>query len=123
MENITRKLSVSLTEEEQLEIGLRLADLEINISTIEFEKSAMMKEYNDDIKGKEKDVLDLSRTLKAGEKEEEVECYWTNDDPAEGQKTLYRFDTAEKLETDFMELFDVENEEQEKMEEETVNAE
>ena len=119
MENITRTLAVSLTEEEQLEIGLKLADLGISIGELEAEKSVMMKEYNDEIKGKSKDALDLSRTLKAGEKEEDVECSWANDDPEAGQKTLYRNDTSEKLETETMELFDVEVKE---LEEETITT-
>ena len=73
-ETIIKTLPVKLTEEEQLEIGLNIADNEIAIGRLDAEKSAMAKEYGDEIKGKWKENMGLSRTLKAGVKEEEVEC-------------------------------------------------
>ena len=116
-EAIIRTLPVKLTEEQQLEIGLMIAGNEIDIGRLEAEKSAMTKEYNDEIKGKWKENLDLSRTLKAGTKEEQVDCYWSTDDPEDGKKTLYRTDTSEKLETESMDLFDGGKEDEEKQEE------
>ena len=106
-DTIIKTLPVKLTEEQQLEVGLFIAGNEIDIGRLEAEKSAMTKEYNDEIKGKWKENLDLSRTLKAGVKEEEVECRWENDNPEEGQRTLYRADTSEKVgESEPMDLFD-----------------
>ncbi len=112
-ETIIRTLPVKLTEEEQLEIGLNIAGNEIDIGKLEVEKSAMAKEFGDEIKGKWKENLDLSRTLKAGVKEEEVGCSWATDEPEPGQRQLYRNDIPEEKvgEPEPMNLFDGNTEE------------
>jgi len=125
-EKITRTLPVELSQEQKDEIGLRLADLNIDIETKIDIKKALPKQ----IEGLQEQAANLGHQLKTGTIETEVDCYWATDDPEEGKKQLYRTDTAESVgEPVDMELFDEaeitlpENPEDVETVEETENAE
>ncbi len=119
-EIIIRTLRCPLTDEQQIEIGQRLAEINIEIEAKIELKKALPKE----IEGLQERAASLGHTLKDGSELKEVECYWSLDDPEEGKKQLYRVDTAESVGDPVdMELFDVEElpeNPEEKMEEENA---
>lgn len=106
-EKIVRILPVPLTEEELVSIGSELSGYQLEKEKLESEKTAIVKDYNDQIKGKEMLISGLAHQINVGTKNVEVECFWTPDDPIEGKKTLYRFDTGEFIETKEMDLLDL----------------
>lgn len=105
----TRILPVPLTEEEKLELGNKIAELEIEIESIEADKKSDNDHYNSKIKSKSSEALSLSKELKAGTKDVEIDCEWYMNEPEEGKKTLKRLDTFEVVEITEMDLLDNEN--------------
>lgn len=106
-EKIVRILPVPLTEEELVSIGSELSGFQIEKEKLESEKAAMVKDYNDQIKGKEMLISGLAHQINVGTKDVEVECYWTPDDPEEGKKSLFRSDNSELVEIKEMDLLDL----------------
>lgn len=102
-EIIIRTLRCPLTDEQQIEIGQRLAEINIEIEAKIELKKALPKE----IESLQEGAASLGRKLKEGFELQDVECYWAVDDPEEGKKQLYRIDTAEPVGDPVdMELFD-----------------
>lgn len=101
-----RILPIQLDEEELIKIGNELSQIQIAKEQLETEKAATVKGYNDQIKEKEVIISSLAHQINAGTKDEEVECYWTNDEPEAGKKSLIRYDTGEIVEVKDMDLFD-----------------
>lgn len=110
MQKVYELLPIEMTEEEKVVLGQDIADLEIEIEQIEADKKRDNDHYNSMIKDKAANVLVLSKRLKQGTKDAEVECYWLQDDPRPGMKTLYRFDSGEKVRIEEMSLFDEQTE-------------
>ena len=106
-EKIVRILPVPLTEEELVSIGSELSGYQLEKEKLESEKTAIVKDYNDQIKGKEMLISGLAHQINVGTKDVEVECYWEPNDPEEGKKTLYRIDTSKLVEIKEMDLLDM----------------
>ena len=106
MENETRTLPCPLTEEQQIELGQRLAELNINIEGKLDLKKALPKQ----IEFLQEEAAELGHRIKNNAEEKQIECYWQVDDPVPGKCTLYRFDTGAIVETRDKGLFDQPNE-------------
>ena len=115
-ETISRMLPVTMTSEDKLTTGRKIADLEQEIDAFESEKSATNKRFTDTIKGRRQEVRDLSKQLILGESDKPIECRWELNLPIVGKKTLFRVDIAEKVSVEDMELFDTEENEEERPE-------
>jgi hypothetical protein len=105
-DKLTEILPVPLTEEDKLELGAQIAQFEIEVEEIEHDKKTDNDLYNSRLKEKSAEALQLSKQLKSGTKDAEVECYWGLDDPKPGQKTLYRYDTGEVVRITSMQIND-----------------
>lgn len=118
IETVNKRLPVELSQEEKDELGLKLADLNIEIETKIEIKKALPKQ----IEGLQERAAILGHELKTGTVEKDVECYWEINEPVEGKKQLYRTDTGEPVgEPVDMELFDSKEELPENPEEAEVS--
>ncbi len=92
-EKITRNLIVPLSDEDKVELGNQLADLNINIESKMDWKKALPKQ----IESLQEEAAEIAHKLKTGTKQSEIECYYAEDDPEPGKRQLYRIDTSEKV--------------------------
>lgn len=98
METTFRTLPRPLTDQEKIEIAEQMVHKQNQINEIE------------DLKKKlnplRADLASLSKIFDKNSKDEQVECYWSEDNPEPGQKTLYRMDTGEEIEVAAMTVED-----------------
>lgn len=110
MTNLTltekRTLRVKLSDEKKAMHLDKMANLIKDNETLEKEKKIANEEFNSTIKSNDAQLLALANEVKDLASEEEIDCYWITDDPNPGEKTLYRNDTSEKVETVPVDLFD-----------------
>jgi len=106
MQQYTEKLPVQLSDETKQQIADELTEIEINLSKIEEEKSSYNKDANEQIKSLKLQALNLSKRYQSEGELKDVECYFVFDEPEEGQKTIYRSDTGEKVRVTDMNIFD-----------------
>ena len=97
METIKRTIECEMSDTEKMELGDRVATLEIEIEEVEGRKKAAVTSFNGIITEKQATCLALSKQLKTGMSTEEIECYFTLNEPKVGMKQLYRFDNSEPI--------------------------
>jgi uncharacterized coiled-coil protein SlyX len=97
METIKKLIDCPMGDEQKMEIGNRIATLEIEIEEVEARKKSAVASFNADITEKQATCLQLSKQLKLGISQEEIECFYALNEPKTGQKQLYRFDNSEKI--------------------------
>jgi len=107
--NEKRKFSIPLPAEKQLEIGNKLADINIEIE----KKLDLKRTLPKNIESLQEYAAELGHKLKDGTESQEVDCFWVVDDPKPGLASLYRYDNSEKVDERAMNLFDVEDEQPE----------
>ena len=97
-----RTLPCVLTDEERKEKARELARHHIEIGRLSDEKKAVVDEYKHKLSAHEAKVGEFSTQIHAGFESREIQCWWEMNTPTLGQKTLYRSDTGELVETDKM---------------------
>jgi ribosomal protein L19 len=97
METIKRTIECEMSDTEKMELGDRVATLEIEIEEVEGRKKAAVTSFNGIITEKQATCLALSKQLKTGMSTEEIECYFALNEPKVGMKQLYRFDNSEPI--------------------------
>lgn len=95
-----------LTEDEKINLGNKLANLQVKIDQVEEEKKSTVKDYNDQISDLSDEALRIAKQIKSGMTERSLEVFWQLNDPEAGVKTLYKYFTGEKIRTVPMDLFD-----------------
>lgn len=90
-------LSCQLTQEEKLEFAQQIAFCEIEILSITEEKKSLNRNFFSQLKDLRTKIEDLSRIIKSGQIDRDVEIEWIKNDPRPGMKTMYRMDTGEKV--------------------------
>ena len=106
IEYITRELEVELTQEDKLKLGDKMSKIVQKINNLEAEKKEVVADYGKRIASRKQELTELSDQLKQGFTLEMVKCFWKNDTPAEGQKSLIRMDSMEVVQVAPMQLFD-----------------
>ena len=94
MQKETRKLTVQLTDLEVENYGRELASCLVKIETLNEQRKAITQTI-DPLK---KRSTVLSQTIEDGHEIREVECTWEYD-WASDQRSLYRLDTGELIDT------------------------
>lgn len=84
-----RWLPLPLTVEQKAKMADELSSLRIDISLLEQKKKEKADAYNSQIKQKESKILDLSRLIREGRKEVEVECECKWNFPKDGIVSYY----------------------------------
>lgn len=95
MNACTRTFTVELTEADTARLGKENAELQIEISRLEFEK----KKLSAKIKPLDERSDKIAHIIISGHEERDIECYWSYD-WKKGIKTLHRSDTGEQIERD-----------------------
>lgn len=106
IEYITRELEVELTQEDKLKLGDKMSKKVQQINNLEGEKKEVVADYGKRIASRKQELTELSDQLKQGFTLEMVKCFYKNDTPVEGRKSLIRMDTMEVVEEAPMQLFD-----------------
>lgn len=109
---IMKSLPVKLTKEEVRTKGERIAELVIDVVDIEDEKKTVTKEYAARLKALGKEIRGLSREVRSGEEEREVECE-ERIDHGRNVIEIVRMDTGEVVAHRPMEDYDRQRELQE----------
>lgn len=94
-----KELNCKLTEEEVVEYGSQLARLTTEAQELRETKKNIASEYNNRISSKESMARVLAKRVATGEEMREVECHYVYDWKA-GERTAFRDDTMDELDTD-----------------------
>ncbi|KKN02240.1 hypothetical protein LCGC14_1119810 [marine sediment metagenome] len=99
--NVTRVLSVDLTDSEIQALGENLASLESKLAGEKERKAVSAAEYNARIKDFEIEITRVAAIINTGHKQRAVECERIKNFHA-GTITLTRLDTGAEVETKIM---------------------
>ena len=97
------QLPTKLSEETQIDIGLRLARLNILIG----EKMELKKGLPKTIEALQEEATVLAHQMESGTEVKTVECEWRLDNPEPGKKSFYRLDTEQIVRVADMDIFDI----------------
>lgn len=98
-DTVNRSIQCSYTPEEKAEIAKSMAASQADMEAAESEKKVSDAAYNERIKKHSADISNLAKKYNKGYEMKELSCDIRYDDPATGQKTFYRMDTKEAVET------------------------
>lgn len=87
------------SDRELLDIGKEQSKIIQKIVELKAEKKSSAKQFDSDIALQEQLMNEKANKINSGSEERLVECLVTYHEPVEGEKTIVRLDTNEKVET------------------------
>lgn len=105
-ETEVRLLKCKIPQEELLTLGERLANLIKAVAVVKEDKKAANAGFKSRIDEIQKEISILAEKVDTGMGDRQVECYWTNNVPEAGMKSLSRTDSGEIVESKPMNLLD-----------------
>jgi hypothetical protein len=98
-ESIINSLECKYTPEEMAEIAKNLSGNVAELESVAAEKKVSDATYNGRIKKIEEEIGTLAKSYNRGYEMRDITCDICYDDPAPGQKSIYRVDTKELVAT------------------------
>jgi len=98
-ETVVNSLECKYTPEQMAEIAKKLSGAVAELESVAAEKKTSDSVYNGRIKKIEEEIGTLAKSYNRGYEMQEITCDIRYDDPAPGQKSVYRVDTKELVST------------------------
>jgi hypothetical protein len=98
-DTINKEIREDFTDADKIEMGAALAEKLVAIQAVEAEKKSADSVFNERRKVLESEVESLATRYNKGYEMAVVGCDIRYNDPAPGQKSYYRMDTAQLVET------------------------
>lgn len=98
-DTINKEIREDFTDADKIEMGAALAEKLVAIQAVESEKKSADSIFNERRKVLETEVESLASRYNKGYEMAMIGCDIRYDDPAPGQKSYYRMDTSQHVET------------------------